>query len=113
MDHEDSLSDLKKKIEVFRDERNWRKFHTPKNIAMSISIEAAEMLELFQWKDPSIDEVLEDNELKRAIERELADVLIYCLNMASVLNIDLSTAIEEKMRDNLEKYPSEEYYGKA
>lgn len=113
MDEEKRLSDLKRDAERFRDERSWLKFHTPKNLAVSINIEAAEMLELFQWQDPSVDEVLEDKKLARAVEEELADVLLYCLNMANVLNIDLSTAVGKKLTANTEKYPVDEYYGRA
>ncbi|MEE9594426.1 MAG: nucleotide pyrophosphohydrolase [Candidatus Hydrothermarchaeales archaeon] len=113
MDDEKSLSELKMKAEKFRDERDWLKFHTPKNLAVSISIEAAEMLELFQWKDPSAEEVLREKELAEALEEELADILIYCLNVANVLNIDLSSAIERKLEANNEKYPAEEYRGRT
>ncbi len=113
MDDETSLSELKMKAEKFRDKRDWIKFHTPKNLAVSISIEAAEMLELFQWKDPSTEEVLREKELTEALENELADILIYCLNMANILNIDLSSAIERKLKANNEKYPVTEYRGRA
>ncbi len=113
MDGEKRLSDLKKAAEKFRDERDWRKFHTPKNLAESMAIEAAEMLELFQWKDPSPEDVLKDKGLSKAVEEELADVLLYCLNMANILNIDMSAAVERKLKANREKYPADEYYGRA
>ncbi|MEE9612130.1 MAG: nucleotide pyrophosphohydrolase [Desulfatiglandales bacterium] len=112
MDDEKSLGVLKKEVEKFRDERDWLKFHSPKNLAVSISIEAAEMLELFQWKDPSAEDIIQEKEFAEALEGELADVLIDCLTMANVLNIDLSTAIERKLKANNEKYPVEEYRGR-
>jgi NTP pyrophosphatase (non-canonical NTP hydrolase) len=113
VDEEKKVGELKKAAEKFRDDRNWRKFHTPKNLAISISLEAAEMLELFQWTDPSTNEVLEDEELMKAVEEELADVFLYCINMANILDIDISSAIGKKLEANKEKYPEEEYYGKA
>jgi len=112
MDDEKSLGVLKKEVEKFRDERDWLKFHSPKNLAVSISIEAAEMLELFQWKGPSAADIIKEKEFAGALEEELADILIYCLTMANVLNIDLSTAIERKLKANNEKYPVDEYKGR-
>ncbi|AZP93447.1 nucleotide pyrophosphohydrolase [Enterococcus mundtii] len=91
------------KINQFRDDRNWRQFHNEKDLAISISLEASELLELFQWKQP---EEVTTTQLER-IKEELADVLIYSYMMADNLNLDIDTMIEEKLEKNNQKYPVE------
>ena len=91
------------KINQFRDDRNWRQFHNEKDLAISISLEASELLELFQWKQP---EEMTTTQLER-IKEELADVLIYSYMMADNLNLDIDTMIEEKLEKNNQKYPVE------
>lgn len=91
------------KINQFRDDRNWRQFHNEKDLAISISLEASELLELFQWKQP---EEVTTTQLER-IKEELADVLIYSYMMADNLNLDIDTIIEEKLEKNHQKYPVE------
>ncbi|PTO39791.1 nucleotide pyrophosphohydrolase [Enterococcus mundtii] len=91
------------KINQFRDDRNWRQFHNEKDLAISISLEASELLELFQWKQP---EEVTTTQLVR-IKEELADVLIYSYMMADNLNLDIDTIIEEKLEKNNQKYPVE------
>lgn len=91
------------KINQFRDDRNWRQFHNEKDSAISISLEASELLELFQWKQP---EEVTTTQLER-IKEELADVLIYSYMMADNLNLDIDTIIEEKLEKNNQKYPVE------
>jgi len=96
-------------ISKFVSERNWKQFHTPKDMAISISLEAAELLEIFQWsgKDVEVDE-------KRSrMEEELADVLICSIEMAQSLNFDLEEIIKRKMTRNKEKYPVAKAYGTA
>ena len=98
------MDEVKKEIIKFQTEREWKKFHTPENLAKSISIEAAELLEHFQWqKDYDIDEVAE----------ELADVLIYCLYMADTPDLDVEEIILNKMKKNAIKYPVEKSKGVA
>lgn len=87
----------------FRDDRNWRQFHNPKDLALSISLEAAELLEVFQWSGS--DTVCESK--KDKICEELADVLNYCILMADVCGLDMDEIIQEKIRKNNEKYPIE------
>ena len=87
----------------FRDERNWKQFHTPKDLAISISLEAAELLEVFQW---SRDDVWCEEKMENMRE-ELADVLIYGIMMADTCGMDLDEIIQEKIRKNAEKYPVE------
>ena len=87
----------------FRDDRNWKQFHNPKDLAISINLEAAELLEVFQWS--AADTVCEDK--KDKIREELADVLNYCILMADVCNLDMDEIVVEKIRKNNEKYPVE------
>ena len=91
----------------FRDERNWRQFHNPKDLAISLSLEAAELLEDFQWSGAD----LECREKTGKIEEELADVLSYCILLADVCGLDLDTIIRKKVARNAEKYPVDQAYG--
>lgn len=92
----------------FRDNRNWKQFHNPKDLAISISLEAAELLESFQWSGEDV--VCEGK--KKQIREELADVLIYCILMADTCQLDLDEIIEEKLEQNNEKYPVKKAYGR-
>lgn len=96
------------KINKFRDDRNWRQFHNEKDLALSITLEASELLELFQWK--TAEEVIENN-LER-IKEELADVLIYSYMMADNLALNIDEIIAEKLVKNGVKYPVEKCLGK-
>ena len=96
------------RINQFRDDRDWRKFHNEKDLAISISLEASELLELFQWKNS--EEVVESS--LKEIKEELADVLIYSLMMADNLNLDVEGIIKEKIEINTNKYPIELSKGK-
>ncbi len=95
------------KINQFRDERNWRQFHNEKDLAISISLEASELLELFQWK--TSEETIA-NKLPN-IKEELADVFIYCLMLADNLNLDADKIIQEKLDLNAKKYPVSKSFG--
>ena len=95
------------KINKFRDDRDWRQFHNEKDLAISISLEAAELLELFQWKSP--EEVRETN-IER-IKEELADVLIYSHMLASNLELDIDEIIAAKLEKNNQKYPVDKSRG--
>ncbi|MBR9702217.1 nucleotide pyrophosphohydrolase [Candidatus Pacearchaeota archaeon] len=111
-DNETTINELKQAIKKFRDDRDWQKYHTPKNLAESISIEAAELLEKFQWKsEEEIDELLNDPTYKSEVKEELADVFNYCLALSIALDIDLSEALLEKVKLNSEKYPVEKSKG--
>jgi len=94
------IEEIIEKINAFRDARDWRQFHNEKDLAISISLEANELLELFQWK--TSDEAKEKPE---RLKEELADVLIYSLMMADNLGFDIGQIIEEKMVKNAVKYP--------
>lgn len=98
------MEDIIKRLKTFRDDRDWRQFHTPENLAKSIMLEAAEVLEHFQW----------NNEYdKEALSEELADVMSYCLLMADVLDIDMIQAMHRKIDLNEEKYPVEKAKGSS
>jgi len=104
--------ELRSKIVQFRDNRDWGQFHTSKNLAVSISIEAAELLELFQWaKDDELGQVIEDK--RDQISEELADLSIYLTLMSHDLGIDLIKAIEGKLETNNRKYPVAKAKGSA
>lgn len=87
---------LIKKILKFRDERDWKKFHTPENLAKSIAIEAGELLECYQWDDVA---------MQGEVDEELADVIIYSILMAESLNVDIEDIILKKLDKNIKKYP--------
>lgn len=98
------FDELTEQVLAFRDERDWKQFHSPKNLAGSIVIEAAELLETLQWSsDATMTEDVEAN--RTDIGRELADIVIYCLLMAHDTGVCLEDAIEEKLTENAEKYP--------
>ncbi|WP_223245846.1 nucleotide pyrophosphohydrolase [Trueperella pyogenes] len=103
----DSISALTEVINGFRDEREWRQFHNAKDLALSISLEAAELLEVFQWKT-SEDAVSAHRE---DLLEELSDVVIYCLQLASDLEANLGEAILAKLAKNAEKYPADKAKG--
>ena len=112
-DSETTVVQLRKLVNDFVDQRDWHQFHTPKNLAMSISIEAAELMEHFQWL--SLDEsraVANDAEKLAAVGEELADVVCYALAMSNELGLDLSTTVSDKMAKNALKYPAEEFRGR-
>ncbi len=104
---DDPLKELKRLVKTFIQERNWERYHTPKNLAMSISIESAEMMELFQWftNEEALEKIRSDPKLKLALKDELADVLIYCLSMSNVCEIDLTNAIRKKLKTNEKRFP--------
>jgi len=98
-----TVQDLKSIVQQFVAERSWEAFHSPKNLSMSISIEAAELMEHFQWSDPSAPStpIAHDS----PVAQELSDVIAYALSLANVLGLDVSRALESKMERNKLKYP--------
>lgn len=95
------------KVLKFRDDRDWKQFHNPKDLAISISLEAAELLEVFQW---SAEDVMCENKIDK-IREELADVVNYCILMADSCGLDLDEIVQEKVKLNSEKYPVEKAFG--
>jgi NTP pyrophosphatase (non-canonical NTP hydrolase) len=100
----DNLNDLRDRLRQFAAERDWEQFHTPKNLAMSIAIEAAEILEHFQWLTAAQSRELADH-AQREVALEIADVLLYLIRLADVLDIDMAAAAREKIGLNAHKYP--------
>ena len=99
-------SDLLEKIIAFRDERDWKQFHNPKDLATGLAIEAAELQEIFLWKSP--DELADTIEAKKTeLSEELADITCYLLLLANELNVDLSEAVVSKLQKNAVKYPAD------
>ncbi len=99
----DTLQELCIRIDEFNKERDWDKFHSPSNLAKSISIEASELLECFQWNDTEFS--IED------VKSELADVISYCIQMAKVLDLDIRDIVLEKLSESAKKYPVEKAKG--
>jgi len=112
-DSRTTVAELRELVNDFVDRRDWHQFHSPKNLAMSMAIETAELMEHFQWISMRESrEVADKPEQLEAVSDELADVACYLLAMANELNIDLSTAVRSKMEKNRRKYPSAEYRGR-
>jgi len=113
-DNETSVATLRTAVRNFIRERSWEKYHNPKNVAESICIEGAELLQLFQWTTlEQSEELKRDKEKMRKIKEELSDVVIYCLSMANSIDIDLSDSVLEKLELDKQKYPADLYEGKA
>jgi dCTP diphosphatase len=113
-DTETSVEDLKIAVRTFIHERDWEKYHNPKDLAESICIEAAELLQLFQWieSEESMGFKTDPSKLTR-VKEELADVVICCLSMVNALEVELTEAVLEKLELNKKKYPADLYKGKA
>jgi NTP pyrophosphatase (non-canonical NTP hydrolase) len=108
----DSLAELQQAIDAFIDERDWAQFHAPKNLAMGVAIEAAEIMEHFQWCSTEASYALDDR--KRAeVANEIGDVLIYLIELSRALDIDLVAAARDKLEQNRVKYPVEKARGRA
>jgi dCTP diphosphatase len=114
-DNKTTLQDLKKLLSKFRDDRDWSKFHDPKNLAEAISVEAAELQELFLWQDVKevIKKIKEDASFRKEVEEEFADIMIFAINFANSIGIDIAKVIEEKVDKNNKKYPVEKAKGRA
>ena len=112
-DDETTIRALRNAVAAFVDERDWSRFHDPKNLAMSIAIEAAEIMEHVQWsRNDELDERMASDGARAAVAEELADVICYTLALANALDIDVSTTVHAKMKKNAEKYPVERYHGR-
>ncbi len=112
-DTDTTVADLRARVRAFVDEREWTSFHSPKNLSMSIAIEAAELMAEFQWlTGPQSRDALADAAHRQRVHHELADVMIFCLSLANALDMDLSQAVVAKLALNAHKYPAEEYRGR-
>ena len=114
MDNHTTLADLRRRIAEFIAARDWKQFHTPKNLSASIAIEAAELLEHFQWlTDEQAAAAMQDEEKLAAVADEMADVVIYALSLANALDVDVSEAVLGKLERNEARFPADEWRGKA
>ncbi|MDD6785941.1 MAG: nucleotide pyrophosphohydrolase [Eggerthellales bacterium] len=104
-----TYEELQAKVLAFRDERDWAQFHNPKDLAISISLEAAELLECFQWSGADVDAAKK----REQMAEELADVMNYCILMADTLDIDLLEAVSAKIEKNAAKYPVDKAKGSS
>lgn len=107
-----SFDDLKQRLRQFARERDWEQFHSPKNLSMALIVEAAELVEHFQWLTQEQSQKL-PSETLREVEQEMADVFIYLTRMADLLGVDLMDAARRKIELNAKKYPAHEVRGKA
>jgi NTP pyrophosphatase (non-canonical NTP hydrolase) len=106
------LAQLRELVRAFVDERDWDQFHSPKNLASALSVEAAELLEHFQWLQHGRADELGPDKLVE-VRHEMADVLVYLVRLADKLDVDLMVAVQEKMVLNRAKYPAEQVRGDA
>ena len=100
-----NIKKIQKQLSDFADERDWNQFHNPKNLAMALSVEVSELVEIFQWLTPEqAEEIMSTNESEH-VKEEIADVMIYLIRLADKLNVDLEDAVADKIIKNGEKYP--------
>jgi len=108
------ITDLQAKVIKFRDERDWAQYHNPKDLAISLSLEAAELLEVFQWKDAEQVEALKfDADIRNRVKEELGDIFIYALTLAHEFGLDPAKVILNKISINEKKYPVDKVKGKS
>lgn len=108
------MDELIRAVLQFRDDREWRRFHNPKDLAISITLEAAELLEHFQWKSAGeVEAALQDDVVRRQVGAEMADVLILLISLADAVGLDLLDAARAKLAENARKYPVERARGNA
>ena len=100
----DTLGELQKRLREFAHQRDWERFHSPKNLSMALIVEAAELVEHFQWLTPEQSHALPEK-IRREVELEMADVFIYLLRLADQLGVDLVEAANHKIEINAAKYP--------
>jgi dCTP diphosphatase len=112
-DHQETIAELRQVVDQFVQERNWAQFHNPKNLSMALAIEAAELMEHFQWLDLDESRTLADDaERLAAVGEELADVMCYALALANALKLDVADSVRAKMIKNSRKYPAAEFRGR-
>jgi len=108
----EGLTALRDALRRFAAERDWEQFHTPKNLAMALSVEASELLELFQWLTTEQSQAL-DADARGRVREEMADVLLYLIRLADRLDVDLVSAAHDKMKLNARKYPADKARGSS
>ena len=112
-DADTTMGALRQAVAAFVDARDWHPFHSPKNLSMSIAIEAAELMERFQWlTTEEAQAAVEDPSERAAVADELADIVIYCLSLSNALDLDISSAVIGKLQTNEHRYPVNEFRGR-
>ncbi|TLZ74782.1 MAG: nucleotide pyrophosphohydrolase [Methanobacteriota archaeon] len=110
VDVDTTIAELRERVRAFVHARDWESFHTPKDLAIALSVEASELVEPFLWRETSARLSAED---RASVGEELADVIIYGLSLANVLDLDLSEAVLDKLRKDERKYPARRFRGRA
>ena len=100
-----NIKNIQKQLSDFADERDWDQFHNPKNLVMALSVEASELVEIFQWLTPEQAKVIMMSSESEHVKEEMADVMIYLLRLADKLDVDLESAVASKIAQNGKKYP--------
>ena len=101
-----NINKIQKQLADFANERDWDQFHNPKNLSMALSVEASELLEIFQWLTPGQAESIMESSESEHVKEEMADIMIYLIRMADKLNVDLEKAVLDKIVKNGKKYPA-------
>ena len=107
------LKTIQEKLRKFSQDRDWDQFHSPKNLAMAMSVEVAELLEIFQWSNDGGMEKIEDKETRKQIEEEIADIFNYLVKFVDLMDLDLEELSLEKIKKNDMKYPVDKFKGKS
>lgn len=107
------FDNLQERIVKFRDDRDWKQFHNPKDLAIAITIETAELLECFRWKSKTDVEKLLNSDKSNEVKEEIADILIFLLNLSDVVGVDIIKEANKKLDSNEEKYPIEKSKGSS
>ena len=112
LDEDTTVGQLKRRMAGFISDRDWGKYHRPKNLAMSLAVEAAELMEHFQWADhDEADRLMKDDAVRAKVADEIADILAFLLSLANCMGIDLASTFEAKMARNEAKYPADRVRG--
>ena len=108
-----NLEKISERLKKFSKDRNWEQYHSPKNLAMALSVEVAELVEIFQWSNDGGTKEIKDPETRKQIEEEIADIFNYLVKFVDLMDIDLEKISLEKIQKNDEKYPVEKSKGKS
>lgn len=108
-----NIEEIQKRLRKFAADRDWEKFHSPKNLTMALSVEVAELVEIFQWSNSGGLEEIGNPNIRKNIEEELADIFIYLLKISDKLNLDIEKSIHQKIEKNEKKYPIDKSFGSS
>ena len=108
-----NIQEIQKRLRKFAVDRDWEKFHSPKNLTMALSVEVAELVEIFQWSNSGGLDEIENPDIRKNIEEELADIFIYLLKISDKLHLDIEKTIYQKIEKNENKYPIDKSFGSS